>query len=394
MKKLLPLFGFSAVAHPACAHVKWFSAIANAANVPHSPFGLFHNLAFVSLAIAAFAVLFLVTFIDFGVSNYRNRITGILHWFDTRMGPVLPVLLRIGVALFFFSIATYFMSSPIILTPELKTNAPWVPALQILIAVLALLPRTTRLASLGILVLYAYAIRQYGWFHMLDYPFFIGVAVFLAINEEFDSTRHFLKIAFLRMTTGLSFLWVAVEKWMYPDWSYDVLENGLSGLLMGFDPAFFVMAAGMVEFCLAFLLIFGRLSSQISAAILLLLMVSAIPLVGLVDAIGHAPAIVVLVILTTTQNRTAYLMGYSRPWDQLGKALAFLVTIPGLIGLYYLAHEFAYRPAGFAASPEMLLGALMMLPMLLIILSTLPHTVRRVFSDARRPVRLVPSLSS
>lgn len=394
MKKLLPLFGFAATAHPAYAHVKWFSAIANAATVPQSPFGLLHSLAFVTLAIAAFAVLFAVTFIDFGVSSYRNRITGVLHWFDTRVGPVLPLLLRFGVGLFFFSIATYFMSSPIILTPELKTNARWISALQILIACLAFFPRTARGASLGILILYAYAVRQYGWFHMLDYPFFIGVAVFLAINGEFDSTRHFLKLAFLRMTTGLSFLWVAVEKWMYPEWSYDVLEHGLTGLLMGFDPAFFVTAAGMVEFCLAFLLIFGRLSSQISAAILFLLMVSAIPLVGLMDAIGHAPAIVVLFILTATQNRTAYLMGYSRPWDQLGKALAFLVTIPGLVGLYYLAHEFAYPPGGASASSESLLGALMMLPMLLIILSTLPHTVRRVFADARRPVRLVPSLSS
>lgn len=396
MKKLLAFFLglFAAMALPAYGHVKWFSETANTASVPQSPYGFIYSANFLTLTVLAIAVLLFVTFVDFRVATSKNRITKALHALDIHMSPVFLVLLRIGVAIFFFSLATYFRSSPIILTPELKTDAAWVPIVQIAIALLVLFPRTARVAALGIVLLYLYAIREYGWFHMLDYPFFIGVAAFFAINEEFDSGRHLLKLAILRVTTGLSFLWVAVEKWMYPDWSYDVLQHGLESLLMGLDPSFFVMAAGMVEFCLGFLLLFGRLSSQVSAAILFLLMVSAIPMVGVVDAIGHAPAIVVLFILSTAQNRPGHLIGYSEPWDQSGKPLAFLVSIPGLIGLYYVVHELAYPTYGIVLSKESLIGALMMLPMILVVLRSVPYTFRRVVCDARRPIRLAPALST
>jgi hypothetical protein len=145
----------------------------------------------------------------------------------------------------------------------------------------------------------------------------------------------------LRLLVGTSFLWVGIEKWLYPDWTADVLLHHLPMLLMGFEPGFFVMAAGFVEVALAFLLVFGRLSSQVAAAVLLSLVCSAIPLAGVVDAIGHLPMIAALLILATTRNRLpeqVQELVAARPTDLSG---TFVITVTGLTGLYFLTHQLA-----------------------------------------------------
>lgn len=324
------------------AHVKWFSKMANCVTSPNTPLDSMYSALFIGLGFAALAVMLVVILIDWRISHANGIAARHAARVERHVTEYVSLLLRFGLAAYFVLIATFFHHSPIILTPELKTGAAWVPIIQMLIAIMAMSRRTSGIASLGLVLLYAYAVISYGWFHMLDYQYFIGIAAFLAIDSLYGQLKGVLGLTILRVAVGISFLWVGVEKWMYPDWTYELLQQDLRGILMGFSPRFVVMVAGYVEFCLAFILIFGRLSSQVAPAVLLLLMVSAIPMVGMVDAIGHLPILIVLLILVATHNRIGYFPRTGNPWHESGPVISFMISVPGFIGAYYLSHELAY----------------------------------------------------
>jgi uncharacterized membrane protein YphA (DoxX/SURF4 family) len=335
------------------AHVKWFSKMANCVTSPSTPLDSMYSALFIGLGFAALAVMLVVTLIDWKISHPNGAVAYHAARVECHVTEHVSPLLRFGLAAYLVLIATYFYQSPIILTPDLKTGAAWVPIMQLLIAIMAMSRRTSWLASLGIVFLYAFAVISYGWFHLLDYQYFIGIAVFLAIDSHYGQAQGRLGLSILRVAVGISFLWVGVEKWMYPDWTYELLQQDLRGILMGFSPRFVVMVAGYVEFCLAFILIFGRLSSQVAPAVLLLLMVSAIPMVGMVDAIGHLPILIVLLLLTATRNRIGYFPRPGNPWHESGPVISFMVSVPGFIGAYYLSHELNYsglHPTNWGAS--------------------------------------------
>ena len=67
-----------------------------------------------------------------------------------------------------------------ILTPELHTRESWIFTIQFISAFCVAWRRTCVISALGLCILYGYALTQYGLFHMLDYVYFLGIAVFLA----------------------------------------------------------------------------------------------------------------------------------------------------------------------------------------------------------------------
>ena len=68
-------------------------------------------------------------------------------------------------------------------------------------------------------------------------------------------------------------------------------------MTFGFSPAFYMRAAGLVEFALAFTLVCGPLMRRTSAVILTAMFVSAVFEFGKIDALGHAPIVVVLLAI-------------------------------------------------------------------------------------------------
>ena len=112
---------------------------------------------------------------------------------------------------------------------------------------------------------------------------------------------------------------------------------------MSLEPKVFVTASGFVEFSLAFVLLFGRAASQIAAAVFLLLLAMAIPLVGAVDAIGHLPLLLILFVLGTTKNTVGYAAATGHSLGYLQHAMLFIGSILGLVGAYYFFHELAYH---------------------------------------------------
>ncbi len=101
-----------------------------------------------------------------------------------------------------------------ILTPELHTQSTWIFTIQFLSAFCVAWRRTCVLSAVSLCVLYSYALTQYGLFHMLDYVYFLGIAVFLAGV----SLPRLSQIRVPVMTGALAFsiMWTAIEKFVYP----------------------------------------------------------------------------------------------------------------------------------------------------------------------------------
>jgi len=348
--------GLALLCLPAQAHVKWFSKVVNCLDAPLTPWAVLSSPLFLLLYAGAVLAMAGVFWVERRVLPGFERVNAGAGALKARLGNAAAHLLRLGVAVYFMSLLQYASDQYMILTPELFSPAMWVPVVQVGVALCVLLRRTEALASLGIVWLFAFAIYNFGWYPMLDYLYFLGVAFFLLAVAIYGRELHYLGYALLRLSAGISLLWVSVEKWMYPTWTYDILAHELHHLTMGLDLHFFVMAAGFVEFCLAFLLLFGRLSSQVAALLFLFIMAAAIPLVGMLDAVGHAPLLVVLLIFSSLQNRIGYPTHRAGgPRDQ-AHVLSFALSVPGLVGLYHFVHMLAYPAQADYASPHTLLA--------------------------------------
>src|SRR5215208_7028831 len=241
-EKLLLLIAGIVVSLPASAHVKWFSMMADCASTPITTLNIISSPLFAAFAVAAFAAMFAVAAIDLRISQGENLIARSSASIDREAAGLIAPLLRVGVAIYFVSVVAYFYGSPIILTVDLKTNATWVPLLQLAIAASVLFRRTAILAAMGIVALFAYAVSRYGVFHMLDYPFFLGLAAFLTLDSIYGKQARSQGLGILRVTVGVSLLWCGVEKWLYPDWTVELLQTDLRILLKtGLSPAIIVM---------------------------------------------------------------------------------------------------------------------------------------------------------
>jgi len=348
---------------PAQAHVKWFSQVVNCGNTPMSPLQVIGSPLFLALFVAAILTLCGVFLVERRVLQRFQAIQQSHADWKQHFNRSAAWLLRLGVCIYFVSLLAHDSEPRIVLTPELTASGGWVPIAQALIAGLVLFRRTVPLAALGIVGLYAHGVWQEGWFHMLDYVYFLGVAAFLSLDAVFGAALHYVSFTLLRISAGFSFMWVSIEKWLYPQWTFDILERELRGITLGLDLPFFVMSAGMVEFCLAFLLVVGRLSSQVASLILLALMVAGIPLVGLIDAIGHAPLMIVLFIFSASQNRIGYPSEAALRGADIGHVLTFCAAVPGLMGLYVLSHAAAYPSVREWLSLATLAGLVMALPL-------------------------------
>lgn len=344
------------VSLPAQAHVKWFSKIVDCQQVPMTPWAVLSSPDFLALYVVAVVAITGVMLVErrlatgglaLGVAGSRKRQLQ-AAW-----------LLRTGMAVYFVSLILYPSGRHMMITPDLLSDASWVPLLQVVIALCALWRRAQPVAALGMVWLLCAAALRYGWFHMLDYLYFAGIAAFMLADTVRGARMPLaLQFAVLRACLAMSLMWVSAEKWMYPNWAYDVLAGELGILTMGLDVVFFVKAAGFVEFCLAFLLMVGRISSQVAASALLAVMAAAIPLVGTLDAVGHTPLLVALAICAVVP---VYMDGAGRPPVLAGRAfvVCFAASVPGLLGLYYCAHLLAYPARADYLSPHTTLAAVL-----------------------------------
>jgi hypothetical protein len=210
-------------------------------------------------------------------------------------------------------------------------------ALHLGIAAGMLSRRTMPLSALGIFVLFAIGIWNYGVFHLADYPVFLGVAVYLALTGLQKDLFGIRAIDIVRWTAGVTLMWASVEKWAYPEWSFPLMVDN-PNMTLGFTPEFFMRAAGSVEFALAFALVWTPLVRRLASVILTAMFVGAVVQFGKVDLIGHTLIVVVLLAVVADSGgkrveelRSSWIM----PAVYAG-ALAFFLAI------YYVGHAALY----------------------------------------------------
>lgn len=350
------LAGAVLLAPPARAHVKWFVAF-DLQQPPRDPFAVFGSPEFAWMLACVLPLMYGIFWADQRLSSGALRrgpgwaaaLQG--HWsaLSGGMARIAPDFLRLALSAFFLALSLY---GNVLLTPELKTDAPWVRWLQCAMALLLLSRRSAWMGALGIPVLYALAVARYGFFHLLDYPIFLGIAAYLFLWSWHGARTAALADGLLRGLTAVTLLWASIEKWGYPEWSFGLLTQRPE-LTFGFGPEFYMVAAGFVEFCTAYLLVSGRLAGRAACMVLLLFFLSAIIPFGTIDAVGHSGIIVVLVVLAFGGPNRWVGVGpeAASPRALLGKLLFFTATLAVLGMAYGGLHRAAYAiyPAQVAA---------------------------------------------
>ena len=274
------------LAERAAAHVKWFCAY-DVAGAPRGlesvlcpDFELLLELAVVTLLAGCFIER---TYVGDAITRALDRATAVIR--DNT-----ETMFRVGVGAFFVAL---WALGGILLTPELKTNSTAISWLQLAIAAGMMSRKTMPLSALGIWFLFLTAITQYGAFHLADYPVFLGVATYLALvglQRDFFGIRP---LDLVRYTASVTLMWASIEKWAYPEWSFPLLAQR-PAMMLGYDAEFFMRAAGVVEFTLAFALLWTPLVRRAAATMLAAMFIIAIFEFGKIDAIGHSPIIVAL----------------------------------------------------------------------------------------------------
>ena len=315
---------------PLCAqaHVKWFAPY----NVPSQPRPLSEvlDLLFWEPAILALGALLLTCYLERGPIGRAVLLT--IELLSRPLRPRIDDLYRVGTAAFFIAITVL---GGIILTPELKTDASKIGWIEAAIALGMFWRGTMVLSAMGIAGLYAYGVVEYGIFHLLDYPIFLGLAGYLALSGLKSELFGLRPLDVARWGAGITLIWASVEKWAYPQWTYPLLEAHPQ-MAFGFGSDYYMSAAGVVEFSLAFGLLWTPLVRRLSALVLAAMFVSAIIPFGIVDAVGHLMIIVILVGILVDDRPD-----FARP--PLEAAGYFCAALGAILAAYYGLHALLFR---------------------------------------------------
>ena len=328
----------------ASAHIKWFCAY----NVAGQPRGLENvlcpdfellNLTAVSTLLAGYLVE--VSFVGEALMAALNRVTSVLRDNSEK-------LMRGACGFFFVALWT---KGGIILTPELITASPLISWIQLGLAACLLWRATLPVTALGILGLYSLSIWQYGIFHLMDYPIFLGIAAYLALVGAQQNFFGMRPVDILRWSAAVTLMWASIEKWAYPQWTFPLMVAHPQ-MTLGYTPEFFMRAAGMVEFTLSFALLLTPLARRVAAIVLTAMFVSAVFGFGKIDAIGHAPIVAVLltiigddlvaprfsrVYLGVKEAWTKFKLKLS-PWDFVLIPAGYWSALVAFLAVYYVLH--------------------------------------------------------
>ena len=325
----LVLFAVILVPNDAVAHVKWFCLY----NVSEQPTPLTQVISgeFGMLVSLALILLFVASIID--VSPIGDALQRAMDWVSRPIRTGTETLLRAVYGAFFVAL---WALGGIILTPELTTTATWVSWLQLSIAIGMLWRSALPFSGLGIVVLFGIGIFNYGLFQLLDYPIFLGAAGYFILVGTRWSLFAVRPLDVARYAAAVTLMWASIEKWAYPQWSYPIFIDHPQ-MSLGFDVGFYMKAAGVVEFALAFALGWARLA-RAAALVLCAMFVSAIFEFGKIDAIGHAPIIAILLAVFADDALRA------RRHAVLAPAWC-VIAIAGFIAAYYIAHALLFGTA-------------------------------------------------
>jgi len=260
----------------ALAHVKWFADF-DFGDRP-ATFSQLLSPTFLALAALSFIAVGMLAVAERRLEEERwyARVNG---WLAARSEHGLLVLrVTVGASL----LLSWQADS--LLAPELPAAA-WIGWAQFAAAFLLLFARTVPIAGALMLGLFALALGRHGAFHMLDYLHIAGVAWFLVVAQSRSRRLRETRIPVLYLTVGFSLCWLAMEKFLHPQWTLYLLEQN-PGLALGLDPDFFRVAAAFVEFALGYLLIICLFQRPLALVITCVFFMTTL-VFGKTEVIGH-----------------------------------------------------------------------------------------------------------
>ncbi len=265
------------------AHVKWFTEVAPKKEAIENIL----SPLFMSLAVAAAIVLGVLTLIIPKTADWKfirewdSKLSGLRKYsrFILKYGTAAAILIQV--------------TNGTLFAPELHIQHDAAVILAWITIGLLLVPHhiATKAGALTLLGLFIYITIQHGVFYMLDYGFYVAIiGVLLAGNTRFEN----MGFPFLYLGTGLSLCWVAVEKWVFPSMSLDIVVNHHVPTF-GFAPGAFIVMAAFIEFVVGYLLVVGILN-RVLGMVVTLIFVSTTMLFGFTEIIGHFMVHIVLII--------------------------------------------------------------------------------------------------
>ena len=287
--------------NPAEAHVKWFCGVLDL-RAPPLPLWTVLSPLFIARAVVFLVLVSAGSFLDAVITRQWPRLAA--H--SMRSEGVEDLIIRLGVGAYALSLWSALAVVPwakvgdgAILTPDLFDRDLLVSIIQLAVVAMLTSRRTCPLAGLGLVALYGIGVARYGFFHMVDYVFFLGLAGYLILNLPYSDRLRRARLwraPLLAGTLGFSLMWTAIEKFLYPGWT-DIVLAVHPDIAMGFPAPFVTLTAGFVEFSLAFYLIVGRTLLRPGALLFMMIFISAIPEFGKLDAFGHLPIIAIFLVL-------------------------------------------------------------------------------------------------
>ncbi len=335
---------------PAHAHVKWFAPyVVGAAPAPLTE--TLTNLWFwmgIVLVLAFFAATVLVerSALASPVGRVLDRASAPL-W---RRG---DDFMRVVIGAFFVAI---FAVGGVYLTPDLQTPNEWVSWLQLLIGMLVFSRRTMPLAAAGIIGLWAIALRDYDFFHLLDYlALGVGVAGYLVLASDPNGKWYRHRFTVLRWGVAIALMWSSLEKFAYAEWFYPLVEER-PFLTFGMPRDTFIPMAGVAEFTMGFGLLWTSMIRRLSAVALLIIFTAAVYPFGRIDLVGHALIMGTLFLIAADPTPSGPTLKGTLP-AVLGVPVGLLAAMVVIAGSYWGLHAVFYdytQPSAVAPAGERL----------------------------------------
>lgn len=329
-------------ATPALAHVKWFCASADVREAP-AAFGTVMSPVFLT----AFTLFTVLVFLGFLLDGAAARRWPLLASCGDRFDGIEERVVRAVVGGFFLllwdksAVVPWEHGSRSLLTPELDVSQAWIGTVQVLIAIFTTTRTTCVFAAVGILALYGRGVAEFGMFHMTDYVFFPGMAAYLALTSYGTAGAIRLRVPVLSATLAFGLMWTAVEKFVYPQWTLQIV-TAHPELAFGFPPRFVVVMAGFVEFTLAYFMVTGRGLVRLGAAGYALIFVAAIPTFGHLDTVGHIPIVGILLAVclhgASPLQRVLRVQGLGRAANAAAIAGVYATSLTLFFAMYYGMH--------------------------------------------------------
>jgi hypothetical protein len=327
------------------AHVKWFAPYIVGA--PPQPVGATLTNVWFWAAIALVTGFFLAT----RVLEKSPVGQTLLGGFDKVSAPLWARsddFMRVVTGAFFVAI---FAVGGVYLTPDLKTPSELVSWAQLLIAALVFSRRTQPIAAAGIVTLWVLALRDYDFFHLLDYlALGVSVAAYLVLEASGNEEWRKHRFEVLRWGVAIALMWSSLEKFAYPDWFYPLVEEK-PFLTFGMPRDVFIPMAGVAEFTMGFGLIWTPLVRRLSAVALFIIFNAAVYPFGRIDLVGHALIMAIIVLIAADPERQVhFLPAVKRKLAAVpaGLAVALVVFVAGYWGL----HRTFYGSDGSVGQPS------------------------------------------